>query len=55
MKTISLYLITVLMMFILCFMGLKACDYEAQQNETKNRQWVEDSNNGKPYTNYGAE
>lgn len=55
MKTISLYLITVLMMFILCFMGLKACDHEAQQNEAKNLQWSQDAKNGKPYTNYGAE
>ena len=53
MKNLALYLITVLMIFIICLMGLKACDHEAEQNETKNRQWVADSNNGKPYTNYG--
>ena len=53
MKNLALYLITVLMIFIICLMGLKACDHETEQNETKNRQWVEDSNNGKPYTNYG--
>ena len=34
-------------------LGLKACDHEAEQNEIKNRQWVKDSKDGKPYTNYG--
>ena len=53
MKNVSLYLITVLILFIICLMGLKACDYEAEQNEIKNRQWVQDSKNGKPFTNYG--
>ena len=53
MKNLALYLITVLMIFIICLMGLKACDYEAEQNAIKNLQWVEDSNKGKPYTNYG--
>lgn len=53
MKSLSLYLITVLILFIIFFMGLKACDYEAEQNTIKNLQWVEDSSNGKPYTNYG--
>lgn len=53
MKNLTLYLITVLMIFIICLMGLKACVYESEQNEIKNLQWVEDSNNGKPYTNYG--
>ena len=55
MKNFILSLITITLFLILFTMGLVACDYEAQQNETKNRQWVEDSNNGKPYTNYGAE
>lgn len=34
-------------------LGLKACDHEAEQNEIKNRQWVQDAKDGKPYTNYG--
>ena len=49
MKNFMLYLI----MFVICFMGLKACDHEAEQNEIKNRQWVQDAKDGKPYTNYG--
>ena len=53
MKNLTLYLIAFLMIFIICLMGLKACDYEAEQNVIKNLQWVKDSNNGKPYTNYG--
>ena len=45
--------------FIICSisgmtaLGLKACDHEAEQNEIKNRQWVQDVKDGKPYTNYG--
>ena len=53
MKNLTLYLITVLMIFIICLMGLKVCDYEAEQNEIKNKQWVQDAKDGKPYTNYG--
>ena len=53
MKNFILHLITVLILFILCFMGLKACDHEAEQNEIKNRQWVQDAKDGKTYTNYG--
>ena len=40
-------------MFVLCFMGLKACDHELEQNGIKNRQWVQDVEYGKPFTNYG--
>ena len=39
--------------FIFVLVGLKACDVELTQNEAKQLQWVEDVNNGKPYTNYG--
>lgn len=34
-------------------LGLQACDREAEHNEIKNRQWVQDAKDGKPYTNYG--
>ena len=46
--------VLVFIMFV-CVMvlGLKACDHEAEQNEIKNRQWVQDVKDGKPYTNYG--
>ena len=49
MKNFMLYLI----MFVIYFMGVKACDHEAEQNEIKNRQWVQDAKDGKPFTNYG--
>lgn len=34
-------------------LGLKACDHEAEHTEIKNKQWVQDAKDGKPYTNYG--
>ena len=49
-------LCSVLAFILLCgvmVLGLKACDHEAEQNEIKNRQWVQDSKDGKPFTNYG--
>lgn len=49
-------LLNIAMFILLCgfvVMGLKACDHEAKQNEIKNRQWVQDVKNGKPYTNFG--
>lgn len=39
--------------FIFTTVGLTACDKELEQNEVKNKQWVQDSNDGKPFTNYG--
>lgn len=44
-----------IMFFCVMLLGLKACDHEAEQNEIKNRQWVEDASNGNPYTNYGEQ
>ena len=32
---------------------LQAFNHEAEQNEIKNKQWVQDAKDGKPYTNYG--
>lgn len=52
MKNFILYLLAFLIISIMCALGFKACDYEAQQNESKNLQWVEDANNGNPYTNF---
>lgn len=49
-------LCSILAFILLCgvmVLGLKACDHEAEQNEIKNRQWVQDAKDGKPYTNYG--
>ena len=46
--------VLVFIMFVWAMvLGLKACDHEVEQNEIKNRQWVQDVNDGKPYTNYG--
>lgn len=53
MKSFLLYVSGFAMWFIIFAMGLKTCDHELKQNEIKNLQWVEDSNNGKPFTNYG--
>ena len=39
--------------FIFTTVGLTACDKELEQNEAKNKQWVQDSKDGKPFTNYG--
>ena len=52
MKNFILYFIAFLLLFIMFLAGLKACDYESQQNEIKNLQWAEDAKNGKPYTNF---
>lgn len=50
----SLYATAMFILISICMLlVLKACDHEAQQNETNNRQWVQDSKDGKPYTNYG--
>ena len=49
-------LLNISMFILLCgsvVIGLKACDHEAEQNEIKNRQWIQDVKNGKPYTNFG--
>lgn len=46
-------IITFILMCSVMILGLKACDHEAEQNEIKNRQWVQDAKDGKPYTNYG--
>lgn len=46
-------MVLIAIMFILATVALKACDHEAEQNEIKNRQWVQDAQDGKPYTNYG--
>lgn len=49
-------LCSILAFILLCgvmILGLQACDHEAEQNEIKNRQWVQDAKDGKPFTNYG--
>ena len=53
MKNILCSLLAFIMIVCLMVLGLKACDYETEQNEIKNRQWVQDAKDGKPYTNYG--
>lgn len=52
MKNLMLYILMFILVFVFMVAGLKACDHETEQNEIKNLQWVEDANNGKPYTNY---
>ena len=53
MKDVLLGVLAFVMLFCLIVLGLKACDYEVEQNEIKNRQWAQDAKEGKPYTNYG--
>lgn len=53
MKNLMLYILMFILVFVFTVTGLKACDHEADQNEIKNRQWVQDSKDGKPFTNYG--
>ena len=53
MKNLLLYIFTFILTFGAMLLGLKACDHEAAHNEIKNHQWVQDSKDGKPYTNYG--
>ena len=52
MKNILCSLLAFIMLFSVALLGLKACDHEAEQNEIKNRQWVQDAKDGKPYTNF---
>ena len=53
MKNILINILAFIMLVSVMVLGLKACDHEAEQNEIKNRQWVQDAKDGKPYTNYG--
>ena len=52
MKNILYSAIAFIMLVSVMVLGLKACDHEAEQNEIKNRQWVQDVKDGKPYTNF---
>lgn len=45
----------IILVFIWCIIvtaGLRACDYEAEQQQAKYDQWENDRQNGKPYTNF---
>ena len=53
MKNVLCSVLAFIMLVCVMVLGLKACDHEAEQNEIKNRQWVQDAIDGKPYTNYG--
>ena len=55
MKNLMLHILMFILFFVFMVTGLKACSHEAEQNEIKNRQWVEDASNGNPYTNYGEQ
>ena len=52
MKNILYSTVAFIMLTYVMVLGLKACDHEAEQNEIKNRQWVQDAKDGKPYTNF---
>ena len=53
MKNLLIFIVTFILLCGFMLLGLKACAHEAEQNEIKNRQWVQDAKDGKPYTNYG--
>ena len=53
MKNVLISVLAFIMFVCVMVLGLKVCDHEAEQNEIKNRQWVQDAKDGKPYTNYG--
>ena len=53
MKNVLCGVLAFIMLVCAMVLGLKACDHEAEQNEIKNRQWVQDAKDGKPFTNYG--
>lgn len=53
MKNVLFNIVSFILLCCVMSLGLKACDHEAEQNEIKNRQWVQDAKDGKPYTNYG--
>ena len=52
MKNVLCSLLAFIILVCAMVLGLKACDHEAEQNEIKNRQWVQDAKDGKPYTNF---
>lgn len=52
MKNILISLLAFIMLTSVMVLGLQACDHEAEQSEIKNRQWVQDAKDGKPYTNF---
>ena len=52
MKNVLISVLAFIMLVCVMVLGLKACDHEAEQNEIKNRQWVQDAKDGKPYTNF---
>lgn len=53
MKNLTINILGFIMVIIMTVLFLKACDKQVEQNEIKNRQWVQDAKDGKPYTNYG--
>ena len=53
MKNVLFSVLAFIMLVCVMSLGLQACNHEAEQNEIKNRQWVQDVKDGKPYTNYG--
>ena len=46
-------MLSIILLCIFMFMGLKACEHEAQQNEIKNRQWAQDIAGNRHFTNFG--
>ena len=52
MKNVLCSVLAFIMLVCVALLGLKACDHELEQNEIKNRQWVQDAKDGKPYTNF---
>lgn len=52
-KNIYGYVLIILSVIGFTSLALKACDTEYQNDLNKQRQWVQDSKDGKAFTNYG--
>lgn len=46
-----MFICALVLIYGFMLIGLEALDHELEQNEIKNRQWVQDIKDGKPYTN----
>ena len=51
-KIVNVILPIIITMF-LTVLFVKSCDSEYENDLNKQRQWVQDSKDGKPFTNYG--
>ena len=53
MSNIFGYALVILSVIGMTSLALKSCEAEYENDLNKQRQWVQDSKDGKPFTNYG--